>query len=202
MRAMLGIAPGEILVATPPGKPPKRDRTDSSGPLRDPPPPRPKPGLRWVLALAPGFRETALPGVGTLDPAIAVRQGEAREILGACDLALTASGTATLEGALLGCPMIVLYKMHPLTWFLARRLVRIPHVAMANLLAGERIVPEYLQGDAERGHSCRPRFCAGPAMPACARRRVRGSWPQRDGSGPGARPGRAARVILDEVRAQ
>jgi lipid-A-disaccharide synthase len=201
MRATLGIAPGEILVGLLPGS--RRSEIERILPVLCETRRRlaREPGLRWVLALAPGFRETALPGVGTLDPGIAVRQGEAREILGACDLALTASGTATLEGALLGCPMIVLYKMHPLTWFLARRLVRIPHIAMANLLAGERIVPEYLQGDANAGTLAAEvlRWARDAGLRAKTRERLLAAAGRL---GPGGAAGRAARVILDEVRAQ
>ena len=58
---------------------------------------------------------------------------------------LVKSGTSTLEAALAGMPFAVAYVTHPLTWFLARRLVRVPHVALANLVAGERVVQEFIQ---------------------------------------------------------
>ena len=58
---------------------------------------------------------------------------------------LVKSGTSTLEAALAGMPFVVAYVTHPTTWFLARRLVRVPHVALANLVAGRRVVPEFLQ---------------------------------------------------------
>jgi lipid-A-disaccharide synthase len=67
---------------------------------------------------------------------------------GEVDLALTCSGSATLENALLGVPMVVVYKTSPLTYLLARALVRVSHIAMPNLLAKEEIVPEKIQGDA------------------------------------------------------
>lgn len=70
---------------------------------------------------------------------------EPEAVLGAATAALTKSGTVTLELALAGVPMVVAYRMHPLTWQVARRLVRTDHVALANLVAGERIVPELLQ---------------------------------------------------------
>ena len=72
---------------------------------------------------------------------------ERYEAINAADLIWTASGTATLEVALLGRPMIVVYRMSPLTYWLGRRLVQVEHVAMANLLAGERLVPELLQDE-------------------------------------------------------
>jgi len=64
-----------------------------------------------------------------------------------CGMAWTASGTATLECAVLGVPMIVGYRLRALSAFVARRLVRVPHVALANLIAGQRAAPELLQRD-------------------------------------------------------
>lgn len=62
-------------------------------------------------------------------------------------LALVASGTATVETALLGTPMVVVYRLSPWTWRLGRRWVRSPHFAMVNLIAGRRIVPELMQSE-------------------------------------------------------
>jgi lipid-A-disaccharide synthase len=64
------------------------------------------------------------------------------------DLALTCSGTASLENALLGVPMIVVYKMSWITYALARALIRVKHISMPNILAGEELVPELVQGRA------------------------------------------------------
>jgi lipid-A-disaccharide synthase len=66
----------------------------------------------------------------------------------AADLVWTASGTATLEIALLGRPMIIIYRVSWLTYQLARLLVRVDHIGMVNLIAGERLVPELVQNDA------------------------------------------------------
>lgn len=62
--------------------------------------------------------------------------------------ALVKSGTTTLEGALAGTPMVVAYRMHPLSYALARRVVKVPHVALANLIAEKRVIPEFIQGEA------------------------------------------------------
>jgi len=62
------------------------------------------------------------------------------------DLALTCSGTATLEAALLETPMIVIYKLAFFSWALGKLIVKVPHVSLTNLVAGERLVPEFLQG--------------------------------------------------------
>ena len=71
---------------------------------------------------------------------------DSRQAMAASDLVLLASGTATLEAMLLRRPMIVCYKLATLTYMLARPMVKIPHVALPNLLAGKELVPEYLQG--------------------------------------------------------
>jgi len=65
----------------------------------------------------------------------------------AADLVVAASGTASFEASLMEAPTIVVYRVSPMTWWLARRLVRVPHAAMANLAAGKAILPELLQSD-------------------------------------------------------
>jgi lipid-A-disaccharide synthase len=64
------------------------------------------------------------------------------------DAALVKSGTTTLEAALAGTPFVVAYRMNRLTYQVARRLVRVPHIALANLVAGQRIAPEFIQHEA------------------------------------------------------
>ena len=60
---------------------------------------------------------------------------------------IVASGTATVEAALIGNPFVVVYRVSPLTYAIAKRVVTVPHVAMANLIAGKRVVPELIQND-------------------------------------------------------
>ena len=74
--------------------------------------------------------------------------GHSHEALEAADLALVASGTATLETALFKTPMVIAYRQAPLTWRLMRSMVYLPYVGMPNILAGEKLVPEFLQDDA------------------------------------------------------
>ena len=73
--------------------------------------------------------------------------GQARVALQAADVALVASGTASLEALLCACPMVVAYRLSPVTAFMLRilRMVRLPYFSLPNLLAGERLVPEFLQ---------------------------------------------------------
>ncbi len=71
--------------------------------------------------------------------------GHSHEALAAADLALVASGTATLETALFKTPMVVIYKMSPITWGIMRRMLYLPYVGLPNVLAGEFLVDELLQ---------------------------------------------------------
>jgi len=70
------------------------------------------------------------------------------EVLSAARFALVASGTATVEATLFGTPFIILYKVNPLTYAIAQRLVDIDHIGMVNILAGSRVVPEFVQSEA------------------------------------------------------
>jgi lipid-A-disaccharide synthase len=74
--------------------------------------------------------------------------GRLHDALAKADLALASSGTVTLECAWFGVPSVVLYKVNPLEFALARRIVKVPYIAMPNLLAGEAIFPEFVQDHA------------------------------------------------------
>jgi lipid-A-disaccharide synthase len=71
--------------------------------------------------------------------------GYAVSHLSRCSLALVASGTASLECALVGIPQIVVYRVHPLTYLVGRRVVTVHHLSLINVMAGEEVVPEFLQ---------------------------------------------------------
>ncbi len=101
-----------------------------------------RPEVQPVLARASSIDNQEL-GRGE---APAVEDG--RSLLHHARGAMVKSGTTTLQAALAGTPFITVYKTHPLTFFLAKRLVRVPHVALANLVAKERVVPELLQSEA------------------------------------------------------
>ena len=101
--------------------------------------------------------ESIVRSIGT-DLALHVVDGQALEAALSSDLALVASGTATLETALVGTPMLIVYKVNPFTYALARMLVRIPHIGLVNVLAGKGIAPEFLQ------HRAQGKLVAGEAM--------------------------------------
>src|SRR5215204_2042867 len=80
-------------------------------------------------------------------PPVIVLEGCADDVLEAADLALVASGTVTVQAALHECPMVVVYRLSPLTYRLGRPFVRVSTFAMANLVAESRVVPELIQDD-------------------------------------------------------
>jgi lipid-A-disaccharide synthase len=114
---------------------------------------RQRPSLRFVLPVAPGLRSMlepllALHAAGT---PIELLDGRSHEALAACDVTLIASGTATLEAALFKRPMVIGYRMHPLSWQIMKRLRYQPWVGLPNILAREFLVPECIQEQCEPG---------------------------------------------------
>ena len=73
--------------------------------------------------------------------------GQAHALMGAATAGIVASGTATVEAALLGLPSVVVYRVSPLSYVLGRPFVHVPHYAMANLIAGRRVLTELIQAD-------------------------------------------------------
>ena len=113
---------------------------------------RERPALRFVLPLAPGLRGLVEPLVARHAAGVPLQllEGQSHTALAACDLTLIASGTATLEAALFKRPMVIGYRMHPLSWQLMKRMGYQPWVGLPNILCRDFVVPELLQGD------CRP----------------------------------------------
>jgi lipid-A-disaccharide synthase len=116
---------------------------------------------RQLLAAHPGLRVVIPAATPALSPVIEravaeaglaghclTTEGGAQTALAAADAAVVASGTATLEAMLVGCPAVMAYRVNRLTALLARRSVRIPYFAMPNLMAGEMLMPEFVQEQA------------------------------------------------------
>ena len=79
---------------------------------------------------------------------ITIVRSDTKELLKIADLALIASGTATLEAAIMDTPMVIAYKVSPLSYVLGRFLVEVSHIGLVNLVAGRDIVPELIQNSA------------------------------------------------------
>jgi lipid-A-disaccharide synthase len=116
------------------------------------------PGVQFMVAAAPNLPEALFAPLSSgLRPRSPVESGLSRtvpivrertdDVLAACDVAITASGTATVQAALHERPMVVVYKLSPLTYRLGKPFVHVDTYAMANLVAGKRIVPELIQDD-------------------------------------------------------
>ncbi len=108
--------------------------------------------VTFVLALPPGFdiessRENSKFWEPIRDSSIQVIEGSTWDALAHSELALAASGTVTIEAALLGVPMVTFYRVNALSWILGRWLVRAPFLSMVNLVAEKKIVPELIQSE-------------------------------------------------------
>ena len=147
-RAALGFAEGDAVVALLPGS--RRSEIAYIAPaflqaaalLH-----RQRLGLRFVLPVAPGLRALVEPLVAQHAPGVPLQllEGQSHAALAACDVTLIASGTATLEAALFKRPMVIAYRMHPLSWQIMKRMRYQPWVGLPNILCREFVVPELIQ---------------------------------------------------------
>jgi lipid-A-disaccharide synthase len=150
------------------------------------------PGVQFIVARAPHL-DTSL---FSAFPSTPIVEGRTDDVLGVSDLVLTASGTATVQTAMHGKPMVVLYKLSPMTYRLGKPLARVEMYAMVNLIAGRRIVRELIQDD------CTPRAVADEAVRLLTDRQYRTEMIEHLASvkaalgGPGASR-RAADAVID-----
>lgn len=110
-----------------------------------------RPDLQFILPCANPDRRQQMEAIladSGLQLPVTLLDGQGHEALAACDAVLIASGTATLEAMLFKRPMVVAYRMASLTFKILKRLVKVGHVALPNLLAGREVAPEFLQDDA------------------------------------------------------
>jgi lipid-A-disaccharide synthase len=107
------------------------------------------PDLQFILPLADTLEETCVTGIiSGFNVKVTVVSGHTYDVISCADLALVASGTATLETALLGVPMIIIYKISRLSYFIGRLIVDVKNIGLVNIIAGKTIVPELIQNDA------------------------------------------------------
>lgn len=106
-------------------------------------------GWQAIVAAAPGLPDDVLASMlGAGGSNVAVARGDTYDVLACADAAVVASGTATVETALLGCPMVIVYRMAPATYWLARRLVNVDWIGMPNIILGRAVFPELIQEQA------------------------------------------------------
>jgi len=129
-----------------------------------------------------------------------VIQGDVHRVLKACDLALVASGTATLEAAILETPMVIVYRVSWFSYWIGRMVISVPFIGLVNLVAGEEVVPELIQGDVT------PERLAREAMDILEhddkrRDMVRKLRALRETLGRGSASERTARIALEMIEA-
>ena len=114
------------------------------------------PGVQGVIGLAPTVSRSGLTACLTENAGpdegargVPVLEDSTYEVMNHADLLLVTSGTATLESACFGTPLLVLYRMSRLSWWIARRLVNVPDIGLVNVVAGRRIAPEFLQDEVD-----------------------------------------------------
>jgi lipid-A-disaccharide synthase len=197
----LGLDPGRPVVALLPGSRPNeverllpvmRDAVTQIA--------RRLPEVQFVIARAPSLDDDLFSHVKWSGACPVEVLARTDDVLAISDVAVTASGTATVQAALHGRPMVVIYRLSPVTYRLGRRFLLVENVAMVNLIAGRRIVPELIQD------ACTPEnitsetisFLTNPQR-ADQTRHALGEVRAKLGS-PGA-SGRAAEAVLEVARA-
>jgi lipid-A-disaccharide synthase len=163
------------------------------------------PTAQFVVARAPHVQDALLEPLALLDGAetdrksVTVLDGQADDVLAAADVALVASGTVTVQAALHQCPMVVVYRLSPLTYRLGKPFIHVDTYAMANLIAGRRVVPELIQ-DAFTPEAVAAealRVLTDPAHAATVRNDLAAVKAQLGGPGASAR---AAQAVIDVAR--
>lgn len=159
-----------------------------------------RPAARFVLGQAPTIERSALEHHLAEAPPVAILPHGAHTVMRAADVALVTSGTATLETALLGTPMVVCYRLSRLSGVLARLLIRVPWISLTNLVLGREVVPELHLAAATPKRLAEEtlRLLGDPAAREAQRRAFRDLAGQLGEPGVGAR---AARLVLAEADA-
>jgi len=108
-----------------------------------------RPPVQFVLPLADALdRDFVEEMIRQESVPVRVVPNEIYDVIGVSDIVVVASGTATLETALLGTPMVIIYKVSPLSYYVGTKVINVTHIGLANLIAGKTIVPELIQDDA------------------------------------------------------
>ncbi|MFH1027556.1 MAG: lipid-A-disaccharide synthase, partial [Pseudomonadota bacterium] len=107
------------------------------------------PDIQFALPLASTLNAAAIaPQLAEAGLDVTITRDRIHDLIRACDAVISVSGTVTLEIALVGTPMVIIYKLSPLTYQLAKRLVKVPNIGLCNIVAGETVVRELIQDEA------------------------------------------------------
>ncbi len=157
------------------------------------------PAVQFVVARAPQLIDSLFAPVESLGRAVVVVEGHTDDVLAVADVALVASGTVTVQAALHECPMVVVYRLSPLSYRVGKPLVHVDTYALAKVVAGRRVVPELIQQNFTPEHVAGEalRVLTDPAKAAAVRRDLR-EVRARLGT-PGASR-RAAEAVLEVAR--
>jgi lipid-A-disaccharide synthase len=159
------------------------------------------PGVQFAVAQAPTIAGELLDALlAEAGVPVRVMQNQASEVMAASDVLLVASGTATLQAAVVGTPMVLAYRVPWLTYWLARWLIRIPWIGLVNIVAGRSIVPELIQQEATPGRMSEEVSRLLADGQAAGRMRAELRKVREALGAPGASK-RAADVVLAECRA-
>jgi len=154
------------------------------------------PDLQFVIPLAPGIPDTILSsGMKNISVPVKVVEGFNYDVMNLSELLITASGTATLEAAVLRKPMIIIYKVSLPSYWVGRALIQVDHIGLVNLVAGKEIAPELIQKDVH------PQRIADEALrilrdPILSRKMVESMGEVRQKLGEPGAVQRAARIVI------
>jgi lipid-A-disaccharide synthase len=158
------------------------------------------PDLKCVLPLAPTISRPLVESItapSSVD--VTIFEGSIYKALKVCDAALVTSGTATLEAAMMAVPMVIAYRVSPLSYWIGRMVIKVPHIGLVNLVAGERIVTELIQ------HEVTPDALAREALRLLEAGQDRENMIKkmsalRESMGKGNPSERTAKIALDMIR--
>ncbi len=199
MRETLGVESDEMVLALLPGSRAKEVQEllpiffDACHIIQ-----RQYPNSKFVLAQAESLSDSLIKQQLSRTISIKVIKGRPNEVIAASDFVLVASGTATLQTALIGRPMVIVYRTSPLTYEIGKRLVTIPYIGLVNILAEKELVPEILQ-EHVTGDNIAREILAILGNPVRQQLMNEGFQSLRNMLGQPGASKRAAKIILSEI---
>ena len=201
-KRLFGLDPGKRTLALLPGSRTREisyllpDMLAAAGILKDR-----IPGLQFVLPVAPTLSRSFVDSYVRRGPVpVTITEGGVYDALRASDAALVASGTATLETGLMAVPMVIVYRVSPLSYAIGRLFIDVNHIGLVNIVAGDRVVPELVQHDATPGNmaDAMTKLLSDPAYYGRMQSRLAGIREKLGESGTNARVASLVREFLGE----